>query len=310
LRADASKEGAAAGGGFSPRRHGADTIAGARFQARRTIAVTAPIPDNNAMQANVDPQPSRFRQPPGEPIDLERTALLLDVDGTILDIAATPDSVVVPAPLVETLGALHRRAGGALALVSGRLIDNLDRLFAPLRLPAIGAHGLESRYSGAGDIVRNSGSMLGTALKERLTALAARDRGILAEDKGTSLALHYRLAPMQREFLDREAAAIVAREPPGEIEIIRGKSVIEIKVAQSNKGIAVAAMMRVPPFARRAPLFVGDDTTDLSVFAMLERLGGRGYAVGCEVAGTDGTFATPRDVRGWLASLGRDGSAP
>jgi trehalose 6-phosphate phosphatase len=262
------------------------------------------------MQADADPQLLRFEPPWREPVDLERTALLLDVDGTVLDIAETPDSVVVPPALLDTLRELHARTNGALAFVSGRSIGNLDRLFAPLRLPAIGAHGMESRCSSTSDIVRADGTTLGAALRDRLAALAARDRGILVEDKGSSLALHYRLAPQQGPFLDRAVAAIVARERPGELEIIHGKSVVEVKPSTLNKGAAVAVLMRVPPFAQRMPLFVGDDTTDLTAFAELQRLGGRGFAVGHKVAGTAGTFATPREVRSWLASLcGRDGNA-
>jgi trehalose 6-phosphate phosphatase len=258
--------------------------------------------------ATCQPQPG---QPWCEPIDLEHCALLLDVDGTIFDIAPTPDRVVVPPPLCATLGELHRRTGGALALVSGRRIDNLDHLFAPLRLPAIGGHGAESRVASENETQPNGVAVPGEALKRRVAALAGRDPGLIFEDKGTSVALHYRLAPEQEPFIGAQLAVIMAHEPPGEFDAIWGKLVVEVKPTIYNKGRAVAAMMTLAPFADRTPLFVGDDTTDLSVFHVLARLGGRGFAVGRPMAGAIGTFDSPQDVRNWLAGLcNRDGHAP
>lgn len=262
------------------------------------------------MQANADPQLSRFPRTRCEEIALDRTAILLDIDGTILDIAATPESVVVPASLRNSLRELHRRTSGALALVSGRLIENLDGLFAPLRLPAIGGHGMEVRLTSDATVERTSPRSLAPSMKRRLAALATLDSGIIAEDKDASFALHYRLAPQQREPLDREVTAVVMGEPNADLEILRGKSVVEIKPVQYNKGSAVIALMQLPPFAGRVPIFVGDDATDQTVFEILPRIGGRGFSVGRNLPGTAGTFGTPGDVRAWIAQLCGCGNDP
>jgi len=255
------------------------------------------------MRSNTYPQVPRREEPTSEPVDLARTALLLDIDGTILDIALTPERVVVPASLRETLAELHRRTGGALALVSGRLIEDVDRLFAPLRLPAIGGHGAELRLTSTDAILANAVLAPSAALKRRLLALASLDSHLIYEDKGSSVAVHYRLAPQQEPFIKAQIAAMMAQEPAGQLDVIWGKLVVEIKPAAINKGIAVGALMKVPPFAGRTALFIGDDTTDLSVFEMLPSVGGRGFAVGRGMSGALGTFDSPRKVRSWLAAL-------
>ena len=242
-----------------------------------------------------------------DPIDIAQVAILLDVDGTILDVAATPQSVVVPASLVRTLGELHARTEGALALISGRLIENLDDLFVPLKLPCVGGHGVELRISGNAPVQRRHAE-LSPILKKQVTAAVTVDPRIIVEDKGSSLAVHYRLAPELGPLIKNKIAAILDRAPAEKLEMLCGKAVIEIKPPSFNKGIAVCELMKSPPFAQRTPLFVGDDVTDESVFAVLPALGGFGYSVGREVAGVEGTFDGPQDVRDWLTGLcGRDG---
>jgi trehalose 6-phosphate phosphatase len=248
-----------------------------------------------------------FRRECWGPIDIAKVAILLDVDGTILDVAATPQGVVVPASLVRTLGELHARTDGALALVSGRLIENLDDLFVPLKLPCVGGHGVEWRISGGAPIQRRYAE-LSLFLKERVTAGVAADPRIIVEDKGSSLAVHYRLAPELGPLIKNKIAAILDRAPVENLEMLYGKAVIEIKPTSFNKGVAVCELMKSPPFAQRTPLFIGDDVTDESVFAVLPALGGFGYSVGREVAGVEGTFGGPQEVRDWLTGLcGRDG---
>jgi trehalose 6-phosphate phosphatase len=233
---------------------------------------------------------------------MKHTALLLDVDGTLLDIAATPTRVVVSPKLRSTLSDLLAKSGGAVALVSGRTIDTLDQLFAPLKAPAIGGHGAEMRLSASEGASKRPIS-ISAALRRRVHALADIDPRLLVEDKLHSVAVHYRLALQREAFLKHEVANIVAAESPGDVEILLGKAVIEIKPKEFNKGLAVSDLMTYPPFAGRTPLFIGDDTTDEAVFRVLPDLAGRGYSVGRTMAGADGTFASPQDVRSWLRRL-------
>ena len=248
-----------------------------------------------------------FRRQCRDPIDIAQVAILLDVDGTILDVAATPQSVVVPASLVRTLGELHARTDGALALVSGRLIENLDDLFVPLKLPCVGGHGVEWRIADNAPVQKRHAG-LSPILKEQLTAAVSIDPRIIVEDKGSSLAVHYRLAPELGPSIENKMAGILDRARAEKLEMLCGKAVIEIKPPSYNKGTAVRELLKSLPFAHRTPLFVGDDVTDESVFAVLPALGGFGYSVGREVAGIEGTFDGPQDVRDWLTGLcGQDG---
>ena len=230
--------------------------------------------------------------------------MLLDVDGTLLDTAPTPKSVIVPDSLRRSLERLHTRSGGAVAFVSGRLIANLDRLFAPLRLPAIGGHGAQIRLSGNGRAQWRHAELIGQDCRRQVAAVAAADRRILVENKGSSLAIHYRLAPELEQPLVSKIAAIVTQD--GELELMHGKAVIEIKSTRFTKGTAVHELMTSPPFANRTPIFVGDDITDESVFATLPALGGIGYSVERFMAGASGMFGSPGEVRDWLALLDAD----
>ncbi len=247
----------------------------------------------------IKPEPG----PPANAVDLRRVALLFDVDGTLLDIAPTPSAVVVPAMLTEILGDLIVRADGAVALVSGRTIETLDRIFSPLVAPAIGGHGAEMRIDPGKPIVEVSHARLSGSLRRELHRLTDVDGDILVEDKAHSIALHYQLAPQHETFLKAAVGEIVAREPSDTVEIVNGKHVIDIKPKQFNKGSAVCQLMARAPFAGRKPIFIGDDTTDESVFAILPDLKGCGYSVGRQVAGTQGTFASPEDVRAWLEQI-------
>ncbi|MBV9971242.1 MAG: trehalose-phosphatase [Xanthobacteraceae bacterium] len=251
------------------------------------------------MQSVIEPS---FRQTVPESIDLARVAILLDVDGTIVDVAATPQSVVIPPSLVQTLTALHTKTGGALALVSGRLVENLDHLFSPLLLPCIGGHGVEMRSSAFASLHRRAVE-LSPIIKKQLVAAAAVDPRIIIEDKGSSLAVHFRLAPEQAPLMKNKIAAIIDHSGMEGLEMLCGKAVIEIKPRAFNKGTAVCELMRIPPFAERTPIFVGDDVTDESVFAVMPALGGCGYSVGRQVNDICGLFKEPREVREWLADL-------
>ena len=232
-------------------------------------------------------------------------AFLLDVDGTILDIAPTPADVRVPDELRGALARLDRLTGGAVALVSGRPLEDIDRIFAPLRLAAVGGHGAELRPAKDAPAVAGGAAPLPAELRQRLASIAALGAGILVEDKGYSLALHYRLAPALEDAIEAAVAAACAAAPAGTIEVLPGKAVIEIKRRGFEKATGVRALMRHPPFAGRRPLFVGDDVTDESVFAVLPEIGGVGFSVGRIFPGAAGCFDSPRDVRSWLDRISR-----
>jgi trehalose 6-phosphate phosphatase len=243
------------------------------------------------------------------PEDLATIALLLDVDGTILDTAITPGGVVVPSSLRSSLGELHAKSAGALAFVSGRMIRNLDALFAPLRLPAIGGHGAEMRLSSDDATRTRQAVTIGRPLRDLIASAVTFDPRVILEDKGSSLAVHYRLAPHLEQTLKAKIAAIITRTAARDLEVMHGNAVIEVKPTGFSKGEAVRDMMKNPPFAHRKPVFVGDDTTDESVFRVLPMLGGVGYSVERLIIGANGTFNSPREVRCWLARLcGREGA--
>ncbi len=232
----------------------------------------------------------------------ERSAILLDIDGTLLDLAPTPAGVLVPSSLQAALMGLWKWTGGALALVSGRALSDIDRVFAPVDLPAIGGHGAEIRPLVRDEkVVRRPLPLVEERLRRRVLALASP--GILIEDKGYSLAIHYRLAPERAPALRRSIAEIIRDLESGTYEILPGKAVLEIKPTGFNKGSAVLELMEMKPFKGRTPIFVGDDVTDETVFAILPDVGGLGISVGSEMAGAALVFDQPADVRNWLKRL-------
>jgi trehalose 6-phosphate phosphatase len=234
-------------------------------------------------------------------LDLDRIALLLDVDGTLVDIAPTPHEVHVSDDLCRSLARLSERTGGALALVSGRPIADLDTLFSPLKLAAVGGHGAEMRLHD--DERESMVTPLPPALRQRLTAIATPGSGLIVEDKGYSVALHYRQAPQQEQPLREHIAAACADFAGEALEVLPGKAMFEVKRPGIDKGAAVRALMTHAPFAGRQPVFIGDDVTDESVFAILPALHGIGFSVHRHFAGLAGIFNTPEDVRGALRAL-------
>jgi trehalose 6-phosphate phosphatase len=236
-------------------------------------------------------------------LDLASTALLLDVDGTLIDIGPSPFEVQVPEALCRSLERLHERTSGALALVSGRPIRDIDKLFAPLRLPAIGGHGAEMRLAGGHITIR--AKALPEQLRKRLMLAATSGSGVMIEDKGYSFALHYRQTPQQEPRLRALVDRTRAEFPDEALEVLLGKAMFEIKRSGISKGDAVRELMAQPPFAGRMPVFIGDDVTDESVFAVLPSMRGKGYSVGRNFAGLAGIFVTPAQVREALGLLAR-----
>ena len=234
---------------------------------------------------------------------LAECAILLDIDGTLLDLAPTPREVWVPTGLANTLMRLRDKTSGALALVSGRSLNDIDLIFAPDLFPAIGGHGAEMRLSIDSEAVATHAPPMDKELKRRLAAIAKLSPGILLEDKGYSLALHYRLAPHAEKAI-YEAVSLIRNElPHAPIEVLPGKCVCEIKQAGFDKAMGVRELMRHEPFRGRRPIFIGDDVTDESVFVIMPDLDGLAFSVGRRAEGVAGHFDEPRDVRAWLARL-------
>ena len=226
-------------------------------------------------------------------------AFFLDIDGTLLEIAETPDAVEANRSELALVGKLSRAAGGAVALISGRSLHVIDQLFSPLVLPAAGQHCVERRDA-AGRRHRHRFSV--NTLKPAaggIRTFAARHKGLVFEDKGASVALHYRLAPQLAAAAHdamREAA-----EPLGDqVEVQGGKMVVELKPAGCDKGKAIEAFMQEPPFAGRVPVFLGDDVTDEYGFRVVNRLEGHSVKVGEGPSAARWRLQDPAAARAWL----------
>lgn len=225
-----------------------------------------------------------------------QTALFLDFDGTLVDIAEQPGLVQVPRDLPKLLADLHAALGGALAVVSGRKLLDLDHFLAPQLLPVSAEHGAQFRL-GNGSLSQAASPDLHEVSRVAL-ALAAQHTGLKVELKNTAISLHYRQAP-HLESLCLEAMAEAVKRSPG-LELMQGKCVFDIKAAGVSKGSAIAALMGLAPFAGRLPLFAGDDTTDEAGFAAVQGLGGEGIKVGVGHSLAEHRCASPSALLQWL----------
>jgi len=230
-------------------------------------------------------------------------ALFLDIDGTLLEIAETPQGVHVPESLKQLLIKLSSHIDGALALISGRGLADIDRLFAPPRFCASGVHGCERRDA-SGNVVKAVVDAERLALvRAEIERFTSQHEGLLLEDKGYGLALHFRRAPHLEATVLQIVTAACQRLGP-QFVVQPGKCVFEIRPAECHKGAAIEAFMRQPPFAARLPVFIGDDVTDEQGFAAVNALNGVSIKVGAETP----TLARHRlkgvtDVIGWLEEL-------
>jgi trehalose 6-phosphate phosphatase len=227
--------------------------------------------------------------------------LFLDVDGTLIELTDSPLETFADSELKTLLSHVAERLGGAVALVSGRSIHYLDALFAPLRLPAAGLHGVERRKATG---VMHGASFVDTQLTEArtaVTALVAANPGTSIEDKGRTIAVHFRMAP-EREELIRHALAVIAKPLGSNYHIQEGNMVLEIKPRGFTKATAIKAFMKEPPFSGRKPVFVGDDLTDQDGFRMVEDAGGISIAVGERVNGQF-RLESASGVRSWLQGI-------
>jgi len=218
----------------------------------------------------------RSDSPPAACVDW---AYFLDVDGTLIDIADTPDAVRVDAVLLDLIGRLHRASGGAVALVSGRALSDLEPRLGALRLPLAGQHGLERRDATGRLWIHAAPPTAKCAIKEVLAPILARHPGLLLEDKGLTLALHYRLAPHLASYARRLMVRLAGAAGAG-LEVQRGKCVAEVKPSGIDKGTAVAEYLAESPYKGRRAVFIGDDLNDEHGFAEVNRLDGISIKVG------------------------------
>ncbi|HTP96539.1 MAG TPA: trehalose-phosphatase [Burkholderiales bacterium] len=225
-------------------------------------------------------------------------AFFFDVDGTLLALAEHPAHVRTDDEVRSILRELHRGAGGALALISGRSIDEIDALFAPLRFPAAGQHGMERRDP-CGAMQRHvQHSPRLAELRHRLTPIAARHPGVLLEDKGLTLAIHYRRAPRLAGYLGRRLRE--GLDHAEDLRVQRGKMVLEVKPGGRDKGSAILEFMSEPPFRGRIPVFLGDDVSDEFGFSVVNELGGHSIKVGAGATRARWRLSGVGAVRRWL----------
>jgi trehalose 6-phosphate phosphatase len=228
-------------------------------------------------------------------------AFFLDIDGTLLDIEGHPDHVRIGRAELDLVDGLHRATHGALALVSGRPLAGIDVLFYPLKLPIAGQHGAERRD---GDGRRHRHQFAVEALHRAATPVrkfVARNEGLIFEDKGASVALHYRLAPQ----LAAAARAIVenaVKGAGGAVEMQVGKMVFELKPAGCDKGKAIEQFMADAAFSGRTPVFLGDDVTDEFGFRVVNRLKGHSIKVGSGATDARWRLANPAAAKAWLGA--------
>lgn len=226
----------------------------------------------------------------------------LDIDGTLLEFVGRPDAVSVDAGLKATLRRLLEATGGAVALISGRPIADVDRLFAPLRFPVAGQHGLERRDSGGNIFVHALPAARLHDAVERLERLATQNPGLVFENKGATLALHYRLAPQLASQVD-DIMHRLLEELGDEFELQPGKMLMEIKPSGKDKGTAIAEFMVENPFRGRLPVFIGDDLTDEYGFALVNSRHGHSVKVGPGATAASWRLGDAQAVRAWLAAF-------
>lgn len=243
-------------------------------------------------------------------VDPARTAFLLDFDGTLVDIAPHPDAVQVSTPLRKTLAALRTASDGALAIISGRTVDDVESRLALPGLVIAGVHGAERRYAD-GSFVRTGSdadvlAALERELRAELTQLceqsSAQFSNVMLENKGIAFALHYRHAP------DAENAVLaladrLARRHADHVRLQAGKMVVELKPRGASKGDVVHTLMTEPPFMGRHVLFAGDDLTDESAFDAVNALDGWSVKVGAGPSQARWRVDDPAALRAWLAGL-------
>jgi trehalose 6-phosphate phosphatase len=239
----------------------------------------------------------------------EECALFLDFDGTLVDIVDRPDAVVVDPALPDILTRLQERLGGALAIISGRPIAFLDRRFEPCLFDTAGLHGLEHRIGGYLSLCDPDDHPQLRSTVERLEEIVALKPGILIEDKGCSVAIHWRLAPQEKEFALATAHAAV--EALGsDYRVQHGKAVAEILPSAAGKGKVIEKFLQQAPYRGRRPIFAGDDLTDENGFKTVNAHGGLSIRIGAGETVARERLGTPSDLRHSLSVWASGGSLP
>jgi trehalose 6-phosphate phosphatase len=224
---------------------------------------------------------------------VEHAALLLDLDGTLLDLAPTPESVQVPPSLIDSLLIWRSRLGGALAIITGRPIEQIDSLLGDVPTAVAGEHGGAIRHRPDGPIERPYLPSLPDGWLAAAQALAETHPGVRLEAKARGFALHYRAAPRHGPAIGQALAALIAPHAR-DFALLPAHLAYEIRPIGADKGVAVARLMDRPPFAGRLPVFIGDDVTDEDAIAEANRRNGAGLRVA-------EAFGTPAAVRQWLS---------
>jgi trehalose 6-phosphate phosphatase len=236
--------------------------------------------------------------PPAPSLDW---CLFLDVDGTLIELTDTPSQTVADPEIKALLRDLNVRLEGAVALVSGRQIETLDQLFAPLALPSSGLHGIERRTA---EGLLQGGTFIDSKLDDARAAIKVfvdSHPGALLEDKRRTVAIHFRMAP-QATVAARELAAGIVEKLGKQYQIQPGDMMLEIKPRGFTKATAIRAFMQEPPFSGRRPVFIGDDLTDQDGFPAVESMGGISIGVGDRVQGQY-HLDTVAQVRDWLQQI-------
>lgn len=237
-------------------------------------------------------------RPPLPEVGDRHWAWFLDVDGTLLEIARHPDLVTADRALLRLLKRLDKACDGAVALISGRSLQQLEAIFNPLTLATGASHGLELRTP-SGD-VRYLGQAVPPREADRIAAFAAEHEGLLLERKTMSMSVHYRERP-DLENLVLETLQAIHKDVDNEFRLLRGKMVVEITPAAANKGSAIRTFMEMPPFAGRRPVFVGDDVTDEDGFIVVNEMDGISVRIGNSPdSAARWYFSSTTELREWL----------
>ncbi|WP_122522144.1 trehalose-phosphatase [Pannonibacter phragmitetus] len=227
------------------------------------------------------------------------SALFLDFDGTLAALALRPELVDVDEQVISFLSRINDCLGGAVAILTGRPISQIDGFLHPLALPAAGLHGLEWRSTAAADPVRAKASPDLQYLRRSVEASGLLADGIMLEDKGAAIALHYRSVPHLEGALEAYLARTLTGLP--DLHVLRGKMVMEVKPATHDKGLALRQFMELPPFRGRVPVFAGDDVTDEDAMAAALALGGSALKVGEGPTCAPARLPDVAAVTDWLA---------